>query len=256
LIYDKRGVGRSTGNRHTAAMADFADDALAGVDLLRSRSDIDAAKIGVYGHSQGGWQAPLAAVRSDGKVAFVITAAGPAKEYRAQTNDEIASALRLAGFNAADVKEALAHQDLYFAVMRHRASWAELEASTVRVSAKPWARFVWKPKTETEVLSDTLEYIDPTPVLSRLRVPILAMYGGNDVRVQGRANAKIMRELLRLAGNGDATIHFFPEADHDFWRAKRPTTRDVRGTTGYVESFFPTVLGWLRAREDGRAPQK
>ena len=248
LIYDKRGVGRSTGNRRAATMADFADDAVAGVKFLQARSDIDARKIGVYGHSQGGWQAPLAAVRSGGAVGFVITAAGPAKEYHAQTNDEVANNLRFAGFTPRDVKEALAHQDLYFAVMRHQAPWAELEASTARVSTKPWARFVWKPRTETEVLSDTLEYIDPAPVLSNLRVPILAMYGGHDIRVDGRANAQVMRNLLQRAGNHNATVRFFPDADHDFWFARRLTTRDVSGTTGYVGGFFKTLLTWTNSQ--------
>jgi pimeloyl-ACP methyl ester carboxylesterase len=248
LIYDKRGVGQSTGNRRTAAMADFAEDALAGVRLLRERSDINPRLVGVYGHSQGGWQAPLAAIRSAGAVAFVITAAGPAKEYQAQTNDEIANALRSAGFSSGDIRSALAHQDLYWAVMRHRASWSALVASIESVSKKPWGRYVWKPKTESEVLGDTLEYIDPAPVLSRLTVPILAMYGAHDIRVNGRENAQLMRSLLARAGNRSATVRIFEHADHDFWLARSTTIKDVAGTTGYVPSYLSGIVAWVRSR--------
>ncbi|HKP70704.1 MAG TPA: alpha/beta hydrolase, partial [Pyrinomonadaceae bacterium] len=58
LIYDKRGAGKSTGDTRSASMENLADDAVAGVQLLSRRADIDASKIGVMGHSQGGWIAP------------------------------------------------------------------------------------------------------------------------------------------------------------------------------------------------------
>jgi dipeptidyl aminopeptidase/acylaminoacyl peptidase len=64
LIYDKRGVGKSTGDFQTSSLEDLADDAIAGVHLLKTRSDVDIHRIGVTGVSQGGWISPLAATRS------------------------------------------------------------------------------------------------------------------------------------------------------------------------------------------------
>src|SRR5262249_48103074 len=60
LIYDKRGVGESTGDWRTANLDDLADDALAGVRLLKTRKEINPRQIAVAGHSQGGTIAPLA----------------------------------------------------------------------------------------------------------------------------------------------------------------------------------------------------
>ena len=71
LIYDKRGVGASTGDWRRVHFRDLAEDALAGVRLLRSHKDIDASRIGLWGGSNGGWVAPLAASLSN-DVAFVI----------------------------------------------------------------------------------------------------------------------------------------------------------------------------------------
>jgi dipeptidyl aminopeptidase/acylaminoacyl peptidase len=34
---------------------DIADDVVAAVNMLRSRSDIDPKRVGIYGSSQGGW---------------------------------------------------------------------------------------------------------------------------------------------------------------------------------------------------------
>jgi uncharacterized protein len=84
LAYDKRGVGESTGQytsigpSNSERMLDLlASDAVAAVDALAGHSAVDRSKIGLFGVSQGGWIAPLAASRSD-KVAFVISLSGPA----------------------------------------------------------------------------------------------------------------------------------------------------------------------------------
>ena len=81
LSYDKRGVGASTG-RYVRAATDanlraLAGDALAGVDWLRRRRDIDATRIGLSGGSQAGWTIVIAAARSP-HVRFAALQSGPA----------------------------------------------------------------------------------------------------------------------------------------------------------------------------------
>jgi hypothetical protein len=74
LRTDDRGTGRSTGSLATATYDDLAGDALAGVALLRARPEVDPARVGLLGHSEGGYLAPLAAAgggAADG-VAFVV----------------------------------------------------------------------------------------------------------------------------------------------------------------------------------------
>jgi dienelactone hydrolase len=98
LAYDKRGAGESTGEYasigpgNSDRMFDLlAGDALAGVEALRARKDIDPRRIGLVGFSQAGCIAPLAAARS-AHVAFVVTISGPA----VSVGEEIAYS-RLAG---------------------------------------------------------------------------------------------------------------------------------------------------------------
>ncbi len=98
LAYDKRGVGRSTGvytnvgTSNSVEMFDLlAGDAIAAVGLLKKRTDVDPARIGLVGISQGGWIAPLAATRSR-DISFVVTISGPA----VSVGEEIAYS-RLAG---------------------------------------------------------------------------------------------------------------------------------------------------------------
>src|SRR5256714_9857904 len=75
LGYDKRGVGGSTGDWHTASFTDLASDVVAAFEYLKTRGDIDPAQIGVLGVSQAGWIMPLAAVRAK-DLAFLISISG------------------------------------------------------------------------------------------------------------------------------------------------------------------------------------
>ncbi len=75
LRVDDRGVGGSTGSIASSTTEDFAGDALAGIEFLKGRKEVDPAKIGLIGHSEGGLIAPLAASRSS-DVAFIVLLAG------------------------------------------------------------------------------------------------------------------------------------------------------------------------------------
>ena len=56
LAYDKRGTGDSSGHWN-ASIEDLASDLRVALDYLAHRGDVDRSRIGVHGHSQGGWVA-------------------------------------------------------------------------------------------------------------------------------------------------------------------------------------------------------
>src|SRR5919197_883650 len=92
LIYDKRSAGYTAFRR---SYSELADDALGGVRALRARPGVDPAKVGIWGLSEGGWVAPLAASRS-ADVAFVIVVGGNAMSpIRQQTWNEESTLRRL-----------------------------------------------------------------------------------------------------------------------------------------------------------------
>ena len=82
LRYDKRGVGESSGSLRGATLIDYAADAEAAFDYLRSRPDIDGSRIGLLGHSEGGMIAPLIAARRN-DVAWLVLLAPPTVPGRA-----------------------------------------------------------------------------------------------------------------------------------------------------------------------------
>jgi dienelactone hydrolase len=80
LNYDKRGVGDSEGTYQEAAsptnLQRHADDAIAGVEYLASRPEIDSKRIGLIGFSQAGWVIPLAASQSN-VISHIVILSGP-----------------------------------------------------------------------------------------------------------------------------------------------------------------------------------
>jgi len=107
LAYDKRGVGESEGDFKAVPFMELCDDGLAAIEYLKSRKEIDAKRIGVWGLSQGGWLGPLAASRSN-EVAFVIAVSGPGVSPGEQMIVYYANELRADGMPEEDVREASA----------------------------------------------------------------------------------------------------------------------------------------------------
>ncbi|HEY7003918.1 MAG TPA: alpha/beta fold hydrolase [Gaiellaceae bacterium] len=106
LSYDKRGVGESEGECCPGDYGQFnllAADVDGAVAALRARTEIDPSRIGLLGASQAGWVVPLAAVRSEGQVAFTALVDAPTvstgeEDLCSQGTGEQGSVLRLASF--------------------------------------------------------------------------------------------------------------------------------------------------------------
>jgi alpha-beta hydrolase superfamily lysophospholipase len=79
LRTDDRGVGSSAGSYAHSSYDDLTSDVLAEVAYLADRPEVDPARIGLLGHSEGAYLAPLAVTRSQDMVAFVVLLSAPAE---------------------------------------------------------------------------------------------------------------------------------------------------------------------------------
>jgi pimeloyl-ACP methyl ester carboxylesterase len=243
LAYDKRGVGESTGDWTEASLEDLAGDALAAVAYFQSRPEIRADAVGLWGISQGGWIAPLAAARSR-DVAFIILVSGPGVSVAQQDVDRVEGTMRLDGFTEAEAKAAAAHQRLFYDLVAASARWEEFEASMQWARQARWAGYVALPSKErfdlrVGVLRPFFGY-DPVPDLERVTCPVLALFGGRDAIVPPERNVAPMEQALRRGGNGDHTILVFPAGDHVL-------TATQSGAFGEVPFAKALVLGYLDA---------
>ncbi len=138
LIYDKRGVGRSTGDWRTAGFAELVHDASAAVEALRSRPQVSPGNVGIYGHSQGGTIAPWVAAENQ-HVAFVIGAAAGGVSMAEMETYSIGNAMNIRALPAGEEPLAEYYLSVLVATAYEGGSRSDLDAAWERVRDRPWA---------------------------------------------------------------------------------------------------------------------
>lgn len=233
LRVDDRGVGGSSGQVMESTLTDFADDALAGVAFLKSRSEIDTKRIGLLGHSEGGIVAPLAASRSQ-DVAFLILLAAPTvpgDELLYRQNELLLSAL---GAEDKRIEEQLARLREIFGLLRAEGDQDKALREAVE------RQIAWQLESAgMDVGPDALQgqaqaalgmytspwfqsflTFDPGPILRQTQIPLLALNGGLDLQVGAEQNLTALRNALEAAGNGDAVVKELSGLNHLFQKAQ------------------------------------
>ena len=249
LSLDKRGAGASTGDWHTASMDDIASDWLAGVAMLKARADIDPKRIGVHGSSQGGWTGSLMAARSP-DIAYLIVRAGSANSVIDTMVHEIGSSVREAGFSDTDAKEAEAASRRLFELAG--ASWAEFEAVSRPLKAKPWAEAAWvvhmSEKGWGRPWSKLNASFDPTATLATVKVPVLWFLGDLDHNVPSAATAVRLEQARAASGNKDFSVVRLPDAGHSFLETKTGKGSEFPLLTHAAAAYWNEMEAWLRDR--------
>ncbi len=253
LRVDDRGVGGSTGNTRDATTADFADDVQAGVDFLKGRREINAAQIGLIGHSEGGIIAPLVASRSHG-IAFIVMLAGTGLRGEQVLYDQGAAILKATGADAATLARQKAIQERMFAVVRKEKDNAAAEKKIKAAIQELTATLDKKEKKEMTAAMPALEgqtkmlltpwfryflQYDPRPALRKVTCPVLALNGEKDLQVDARVNLKAIAGALKEGGNKDFTTRELPGLNHLFQTCK---TGAVSEYGAIEETFAPAAL--------------
>ncbi len=188
LLYDKRGVGQSTGRYREVttensreALAELADDASRALAVLVSQPQVDPARVGLFGASQAGWILPLAA---DGypSARFLVVVSGPAVS--------VGFEIRHGQLNGEGSK-AISEEEL----------------------GKQLAAFQGP------------HGYDPTDTLNRLRTPTLWIMGGRDHNLPVRETLQALDGLPAKA-TGVLTLVRFAEADHGMHRSEGSRVND------------------------------
>src|SRR5215468_7170224 len=126
LRVDDRGVGGSTGAVSTSTSENFAADALAGIEFLKGHKGIDAKRIGLIGHSEGGLIAPMVASQSN-DVAFIVLLAGPGLPGEDILLAQGALILKASGAGPEALAKQRATQEMMFAVLKQEKDNATAE---------------------------------------------------------------------------------------------------------------------------------
>src|SRR5437867_1466510 len=217
LIYDKRGVGKSTGDWKRSDFTDLAEDAIAGIHFLQQRKEINARKIGIYGHSQGGSIGPLVAARSS-DVAFVISGAGGGVPmYEAEINS-LTNQVRAKGISGNELAEATEFIKMEVNVARTGEGWAQLDTAIKKARDTKWLSILRPPAKDNYFWTFYRQIADynPADYWEKVSVPVLIIQAERDIYVPVAPSVANIDRALRKAGNKDYTVIILPRALHTF----------------------------------------
>lgn len=255
LRYAKRGVGKSEGEYFTSTTEDFANDAAAAFQYLKSRSEIDTLNIGLIGHSEGGVIAPMVANKYK-NVSFIILMAGmgitgtelPLAQHQAIFDKTSLSAGEKEKLNQLliGIYESVTDWTDYVGTDKERSKleeqlsvlWQHLPIQTQKEAPKD----IFVEKTMANIASPWFRYflkINPQDYLMELKIPVLAINGENDTQVNYKTNLTKIEEALKKADNKNYTIKSYPQLNHLFQESE---TGEIREYGKIKQTISPTVL--------------
>jgi len=258
LSWDKPGVGKSTGDFNRQSFKDRADEALAAINYLRQRKDIVPDKIGIWGHSQGGMIAPLAASLSE-NVAFLIEVGGWQGPAWRQDIVRVEMEMRGANCSEADIREAVVFATMRMEMMRGKAPFEEFDRKQMAVASKSWFDpYIHYCPADLFYVSRPILNHNLASSWSKVRCPVLVIYGECD---RSSGNPKPLIALitagLARARNKNLTVRLFPMADHSLHPvpperqprqsgADKPTTEQKpEGEKRFVPGYLELLVEWL-----------
>jgi fermentation-respiration switch protein FrsA (DUF1100 family) len=199
--------------------------------------------------SEGGLVAPMVHTRFE-PVDFLVLMAGPSVPGHEILVEQGAAMASAQGAPPSAVDSVRSGQKRMMKAIRTASDSAEMAdqvrtilkkrgLTTVQVQAQiekvtgPWFRFFVQH--------------DPAPALRQVDVPVLALYGSNDLQMPPAQNVEPMREALRSSPSNDATVRVLDGLNHLFQPADTGLpTEYAQIETTVAPKALRAVSSWIR----------
>jgi pimeloyl-ACP methyl ester carboxylesterase len=243
LVFDKRGYGESGGDWRVASFEDLASDAVAAVDYLKSRNDIDVSRLGLRGASQSGWILPLAAIESaDVRYLILISPAGMTPYD--QILYDVRTDVEDAGFSPRDAEQALTVIESGLAYSRTLDNWDRHEDVLRNFEGKEWLSIASGPPVPDHWMWTWIRPLldfDSVPIAASLDIPVLVILGEDDREAASQV-AGFRFEKAFHDSQSKRLVRYFPNASHSL-RTTVDLPEDVRPPI--VDGYLETMRDWI-----------
>ena len=256
FVFDKRGTGAS-GGQYTQDFDQLARDAVAALATARRLGGERIARIGFEGPSEGGWVAPLAALRAD--VDFVTVVFGLAVSVLEEDRSAVAKNMADHHHSAADTAKAMALVDAADALALDPtlATYDRFAAVRDPLRDEPWFKdvhgdFTWAilPVQRDQVLAlakqidwHTPWLFDPLATIAAVKPPQLWVLAEDDLDAPSVETARRLAQL-RMAGRPITTV-VWAHTEHGIYEYE--TGADgVRTSLRQPEGYLPLLADFAR----------
>ena len=231
MRFDRRGYDIPFEDQITDTLDVWAD--------LRRRPEIDPARIGLWGFSQGAWIAPMVAARTE--VAFLVLVASVGVPPFAQMLYGTAKHVRAAGFGDEAADRVIAVRVVVDDHRRGRASVDAAQRAIDSIVNEPFFEHAYLPRDARALGPWPDMDFDPEPVFAKVRVPTLLFYGEDDEWQPIDESISAWRRAATRAGNDDVTVIRLSGTGH------APTRDGKKDETAVDPEYERALIAWLRS---------
>lgn len=254
-VWQGKSAYASGGDFDTALYRDFIADAVAAVQYMAGRPDVQARAIGLYAVSEGGWLAPEVAQRS-AMVRFIFNKVGSPLPVIDTVAFEVRNDFLAEGVAERDV------QALVDVTVRRWRFYIDVAADPALANGEeraaidatlaalhrdiPGAADVLPEKLgpydaqRYAAYAADLSY-DPAPYLDRLEISLYYVYGGQDINVPTGKCVAALQGMIAEQGK-DIGIRVYPDLGHSLltWKGLF--------SMGYAPGYLDTLARWTSSQ--------
>lgn len=246
--YDDRGVAKSTGDYASATLSNFVIDAQSVFRYMYQHPEVDASRIYLLGHSEGGYIVARVA-ELESKVSAVISMAGPAEPFKALLLTQMDKMNELANLPVA-IRQAnrKINEATFQLASDPKLSKDALATKLESLLKEHLAATNLVPEAQKEQFIRSIiaqvssayfrEFLstDPAKTWQAIKCPIVAFFGSKDAQVSP-SNAKRLSQLAPKA-----KIKVFEGLNHLMQPAK---TGAIQEYAQIETTISPKVIQWL-----------
>lgn len=224
------------------------------VEAMKNRPDIIPSQIGVVGNSQAGIVMPLA-ISETTDIAFMIAEGCVAECAYKQDAYLLENFMISENVPAEDARKAA----LAYLTGRYTDNYKEYIEAIEIISKNPQAeliginysalteeKFRMRNKSEDRIGP----YYNPMPLVSKIKIPVLAMFGAKDKNINPVQGYEAYNKTLREAGNTFYRVEMIPNANHSSFEAETGSVRELQmqvmsGKFKYSQLMLSTLSTWI-----------
>jgi putative intracellular protease/amidase/alpha/beta superfamily hydrolase len=254
LTYDKQGLGASEGVSYEKLnYADLAQDALAGIDFLKTRKDLFFKKVGLVGIWQGGWVNGKAVEQSSDKIDFVINITSPGNGISVRELDDFdtKTGMKCKGnYTETQIANVLKQRNYFFDFIENPSLAKKLDDFTKSIVQDTTLKEWLLPTSEKIDLNNKSHWYtvfessyNPFHVWKNFNKPILMQFNEfEDYPLSAELKSKIDKQKKK-----NIQTVMIPNAQHGgFYQTVYSCNNDFGHLTKYNKDYFAKMKDWLK----------
>jgi pimeloyl-ACP methyl ester carboxylesterase len=249
LIFDKRGVGQSTGSYEDITTEQLASDVAAAADSLAARAGVDPARVGILVHSQSGIYAATTIQLAE-HISFAAVLSTTVVNGEIQEIIRTEQQMRADGWPQTEINDAVAIQILKFYYANERIGWSAYVDAYHRVAQREWFEQVVGSTIDPDRHSWDFwrqgNAYEPAEHWRNIDIPVLMIWADRDTISPVERSVTAIEGAFTGPRARLLTVIRKPGLDHNLYESQTGGVLE-ENRVNRISDFMDDVLRWMRS---------